>query len=91
MLLIVSLFACISLSAQKRFQPERKKPLLQELQLTQRQRIQLQELVRQQRAQEIMNNIRLQQILTPAQREKLRLYIRRNQWPDSLDQSKKLP
>jgi len=92
-LLIVSFFACTTLGAQPRLMlRERRKPLLlQELQLTQRQRIQLQELVRQQKAQEILYNIRLQQILTPAQQEKLRLYIKRKELLDSLDQPKKLP
>ena len=91
-LLIIFLFACTAGSAQQRLMPqERKRPLLQELQLTQRQRIQLKELVRQQRAQEMLNNIRLQQILTPVQIEKLRGYIKRNNLLDSLDQSKKLP
>lgn len=92
-LLIVSFFACATLGAQPKLMlRERRKPLLlQELQLTQRQRIQLQELVRQQKAQEILYNMRLQQILTPAQKEKLRLYIKRRELLDSLDQPKKLP
>jgi len=90
-LLIVSFFACTALGAQPKLMlRERRKPLLlQELQLTQRQRIQLQELVRQQKAQEILYNMRLQQILTPAQKEKLRLYIKRKELLDSLDQPKK--
>ena len=93
-LLIVSFFAFATTAAhaqQRLMLRERKRPLLQELQLTQRQRIQIQELIRQQRTQELLYNMRLQQILTPAQKEKLDRYMKRKTLPDSLDQSKKLP
>ena len=70
---------------------ERKNPLLQELQLTQRQRIEIKELIRQQKAQDMLYNLRLQQILTPQQKEKLDRYVKRKALLDSLDQSKKLP
>lgn len=90
--LIVSLFACISLHAQQRpLLPERRRPLLQELQLTQRQRMEIKELIRQQRAQELLNNLRLQQILTPQQKAKLQAYLKRKDLLDSLDQPKKQP
>ena len=89
--LIVFLFACVSLHAQQRpFRPERR-PLLKELQLTPKQRIQIQELIRQQRAQEMLNNLRLQQILTPQQRARLQQYMKRKELLDSLDEPKKLP
>ena len=92
MLLIVSLLVFSTLHAQQRLiMRAERKPLLRELQLTQRQRIQIQELVRQQRAQELIYNMRLQQILTPAQREKLLQYTRQKELADSLDRAKKLP
>jgi Spy/CpxP family protein refolding chaperone len=67
------------------------RPLLKELQLTPRQRFQIQELIRQQRLQQLFYDQRLQQILTPAQRQKLLRYNRQKEITDSLNNQKKLP
>ena len=91
-LLIISLLAFSGLYAQQRpMLRERNRPLLKELQLTPRQRMQIQELIRQERVQEVLNNIRLQQILTPAQKQKLLQYNKRKELLDSLDHQKKQP
>ena len=89
-LLIISLLAFSGLYAQQRpIMRERSRPLLKELQLTPRQRTQIQELIRQQRVQEVLYNIRLQQILTPAQKQKLLQYNKQKELLDSLDHQKK--
>ncbi len=65
--------------------------MLKELQLTPRQRLQIQQLIHQERMQQLLYNQRLQQILTPAQKEKLLRYTRQKEIQDSLNNIKKQP
>lgn len=70
---------------------EQNRPLLKELQLTPRQRMQIQQLIRQEKMQQLLYNERLQQILSPAQKEKLLRYNRQKEIQDSLNNIKKQP
>jgi hypothetical protein len=88
-ILAAALLAGVSANAQQRFMVRR--PLLKELQLTRQQRIQIQELIRQQRAQQLLYDMRLQQILTPAQKERLQRYNQQKALLDSLDRQKRQP
>jgi hypothetical protein len=89
-ILATALLAAVSLHAQQRMMAPRR-PLLKDLQLSRQQRLQIQELIRQQRAQQMQYDLRLQQILTPAQKARLQQYNRQKALQDSLDRQKRQP
>ncbi len=83
---------CTFANAQQQRMPRgQNRPILKELQLTQRQRAEILALIRQEKLQQLLYNQRLQQILTPAQKEKLLRYNRRKELLDSLNNEKRLP
>jgi hypothetical protein len=70
-ILIVIIFSGYCLSAQQNINAERKLYLLKKLQLTPTQRIQIQQLIREEKLEEYLRYLKLQQVLTPAQRKTL--------------------
>ncbi|HEY4147720.1 MAG TPA: hypothetical protein VGM41_02260 [Chitinophagaceae bacterium] len=92
-LLVLFLFSFSFAMAQQRRmpRPQQGRPLLKELQLTPRQRMQIQQLIRQERVQQLLYNQRLQQILTPAQKEKLLRFNKQRGLLDSLNNEKRVP
>ena len=91
-ILTVMLFLVYDTNAQPRPGVERKIQLLEQLRITQSQRIQLQQLVQEEKLQQQWHNKRLQQILTPQQLKKLQ-QLRKEKQPvaDTLTNKKNLP
>jgi hypothetical protein len=91
-ILSVILILANDTNAQPRPGVERKIQLLEQLRITQSQRIQLQELVQEEKLQQLWHSKRLQQILTPQQLKKLQ-QLRKEKQPvaDTLTNKKNLP
>lgn len=70
-ILIIIIFSGHCLPAQQNINTARKLYLLNKLQLTPTQRIQIQQLIREEKLEEYLRYIKLQQVLTPAQRKLL--------------------
>ena len=75
---IAIIFSTLCMEAQLRPNLERRIQLLKQLTITEMQRMQIQQLIQEERIQQLWRSKRLQQILTPEQRKKLRKLKKKN-------------